>query len=213
MKNFSVALRVLSLAVLPMSSLEAAFVYHDSATTTGGQFNPTFPLTNLKNAGHTSPLDTESGASVAQSYASANTTGNPYPITITLDFVNPISLDTFYVWNHTNNNGPGAPANGMGNFSLTFFSGPNGTGSQIGSVFSDSAAAAPTATGLYAAEVFGLGAVYADVRSINLVVTSKVGGVTTGWFAVREIGFNQIPEPASALLGGLGLLTLLRRRR
>lgn len=34
--------------------VRAAFVYHDSATTSGGEFSASFPSGNLKNAGHAS---------------------------------------------------------------------------------------------------------------------------------------------------------------
>jgi hypothetical protein len=198
----------------------AAFVYHDSATTNGGEFvagSVVFGIGNLKESGHTSHLDTENTVANGASYAttSVNSPTNRFPVTITLDFTEAVDLSKFYLWNHSNNNGGGAPANGVKAFSLTFFDGASGGGSQIGSVFNGSALAAPANDGGdgYAAQVFDFGSTYADVRSIRFLLTSKQSEVTSGFVAVREIGFEAIPEPSSALLGGLGLLALLRRRR
>lgn len=194
----------------------AAFIYHDTASTTGGTFNASFPLTNLKNAGHTSHLDTESTVANGASYATTSVTSptNRFPVTITLDFTQAVDLSKFYLWNHSNNNNNTSQNNGVRDFSLTFFDGASGGGNQIGSVFNGVAAAAPSTTNTnYAAQVFDFGSTHADVRSIRFLITSKQSLATDGFVAVREIGFEAIPEPSSALLGGLGLLALLRRRR
>ena len=130
-------------------------------------------------------------------------------MTITLGFTSPVSLDEFYLWNHTNSNGPAAPANGVGDFTLTFL---DATSAQIGAAF-DGTALAASASGLNPAQVFNFGSTYEDVSTVVFTVRTKVGGVTSGFVAAREIGFNQVPEPSAALLGGLGLLALVRRRR
>jgi hypothetical protein len=194
----------------------AAFIYHDSATSTGGVFNASFPITNLKNAGHTSHEGLESTAANGASYATTQVTSptNRFPVLITLDFTEAVDLSKFYLWNHSNNNNNTSQNNGVRDFTLTFFDGASGGGSQIGSVFTGVAAAAPsTANTNYAAQAFDFGSTYADVRSIRFLITSKQTLATDGFVAVREIGFEAIPEPSSALLGGLGLLALLRRRR
>ncbi|MCH7229185.1 hypothetical protein, partial [Haloferula sp. A504] len=85
----------------------ADFIYHDSAATTGGEFNASYVIGNLKDAGHTSHLDTESAADFNVSYATANGPTGGYPVTITLDFASAVNLTDFYLWNHSNNNGAG----------------------------------------------------------------------------------------------------------
>ena len=189
-----------------------AFVYHDSASTTAGTFNASFPITNLRNAGHDSHLDTENAALANQSYATANPPTGGFPVTITLEFNDPLDLTKFYVWNHTNNSASAAPNSGMEEFTLTFYSAAGGSGSQIGTVYSNTALPAPTFNGLYAAQVFDFGFTYEDVRSAKLVIASRIDD-TNSFVAIREIGFEAIPEPSAALLGGLGLVALLRRRR
>lgn len=190
----------------------AAFIYHDTASTTAGTFTASFPLTNLKNSGHDSHLDTENAAASFQSYATAQPPTGGFPATITLDFTEAVDLSKFYLWNHTNNSGATAPNSGMEEFTLTFYTAANGGGSQIGAVYSNTALPAPTATGTYAAQIFDFGSTYENARSAKLVIASRIDD-TNSFVAIRELGFEAIPEPSSALLGGLGLLALLRRRR
>ncbi len=198
----------LILLLAPLSA-RAEFIYHDTAATSGGEFNASFLLGNLNNAGHTSASDTEDPLGINESYATKNPPTGAYPVTITLDFTDAVDLTEFYLWNHTNN-GAGE-TRGMKDFTLTFYDGAGGGGSQIGTVYSDSAAQASTASP-YAAEVFNFGSTYSGVRSIDLVVSSSHTD-STGFFAIREIGFEAIPEPGSALLLGLGLGTLMLRRQ
>jgi MYXO-CTERM domain-containing protein len=40
----------------------------------------------------------------------------------------------------------------------------------------------------------------------------NVGSATDSW-GIDTVSFTTVPEPGAALLGGLGMLTLLRRRR
>lgn len=202
-----------TLAALAITSsvTRAAFIYHDSATTTGGEFSATnFPIGHLKNAGHTSHLDTENTADFNDSYAS--TSGATFPVTITMDFTSAVDLTKFYLWNHSNNNGATAPNAGMKDFTLTFYDAASGGGSQIGSVFSSTAAAAPSTPDTdYAAQIFDFGTTYSNVRSVELEIANRISG--TGFVAIRELGFELIPEPGTTLLLGLGSLALLRRRR
>jgi hypothetical protein len=207
----SILITTLAALAITGNVARAAFVYHDSATTTGGTFSATnFPIGHLKNAGHTSHLDTESTADFNDSYATlSNAT---FPVTITLDFTQAVDLTRFYLWNHSNNNGATAPNAGMKDFTLTFYDAAAGGGNQVGAVFTDTAAAAPnTADTNYAAQIFDFGGTYSNVRSIELVIANRISG--TGFVAIRELGFEAIPEPGSALLLGLGSLALLRRRR
>ena len=205
-------LTVLATLAIPTSITHAAFIYHDTASTTAGTFNVTnYPLTNLKNSGHDSHLDTENAALSNQSYATSSPPTGGFPVTITLDFTSAVDLTKFYLWNHSNNNGPTAPNAGMEEFTLTFFDAAGGGGTQIGTVYSNTASAAP-ATGTYVAQIFDFGSTYNDVRSAKLTIASRIDEANQ-FVAIRELGFEAIPEPASALLGSLGLLVLLRRRR
>lgn len=165
------------------------FLYHDTATSSGGQFNASFGIEKLKNAGHASPGDMEDAALGGESYATSNPPTGGFPVTLTLEFDAEASLEAFHLWNHSNSNSGGAPANGVGDFSLTFFDGPGGTGTQVGTVFNATAAPAP-ATGTYPAETFAFGSTYTGVRSVVLTVINKQGGSTSGFVAMREIAFR-----------------------
>jgi len=49
-----------------------------------------------------------------------------------------------------------------------------------------------------------------DVRYIKFVVNSNYGG---GWTGLDEVKFNQVPEPATMALLGLGGLFVRRRQK
>jgi hypothetical protein len=166
----------------------ADFFYHDSATTSGGEFSPVFPIGNLKNAGHDSPTGLDDAAAGNVSYATTNPPAGGYPVTITLDFNTAVDLTKLYLWNHSNKNGASAPNAGVKNFTLTFHSGSGGAGSQIGADFSGTATAAP-ATGTYAAQTFDFGSTYSNVRSVRLVILNRISG--NCFVALREIGFER----------------------
>jgi hypothetical protein len=186
---------IASLLIVCSLAARADFLYHDSATTSGGEFSATnFPIGHLKNAGHTSHLDTESTAGFNDSYATTSPPTGGLPVTITLEFNNAVDLSKFYLWNHSNNNGATSVNAGMKNFTLTFFDAASGGGSQIGSVFSSTAAAAPnTADTDYAAEIFDFGTTYSNVRSVKLVIANRISG--TGFVAIRELGFEGVMPP------------------
>ncbi|HEX7262412.1 MAG TPA: PEP-CTERM sorting domain-containing protein, partial [Luteolibacter sp.] len=63
------------------------------------------------------------------------------------------------------------------------------------------------------AQVFDFSSDQIGVERIRLTVAQGDTGTgqTAGGF--DEVAFSSIPEPSAALLGGLGLLALLRRRR
>ncbi len=189
--KFQTFLTTLAALAITCGVTQAAFTYHDSATTTGGEFTSSFPITNLKNSGHDSHLDTEDAALTNQSYATKG--GASLPVTITLDFASSVNLTKFYLWNHSNNNGATAPNAGIKDFTLTFYSGAGGTGSQIGAVYNGTATAAP-ATGTYAAQVFDFASTYNDVLSVELKITSRIS--RSSFVAVREIGFESTVAPS-----------------
>ena len=169
------------------------FIYHDSATTNGGEFNTSFPIGNLKNGGYRSPAATEDASAAAAdlSYATKNPPTGGSPVVITLEFDSLASLEAFYLWNHSNSGAAAAPDQGVNTFTLTFYDGPGGTGSQIGSTYSANAAKAP-ATGNYAAETFDFGTIYSGVRSVVFTASNHAGGSFIG---MREIGFKGSVAP------------------
>lgn len=65
----------------------------------------------------------------------------------------------------------------------------------------------------FKSQSLSLGGAITGVDGIRLTLAQgdTGGGETAGGF--DEVAFSSIPEPSSALLGGLGLLALLRRRR
>ena len=194
------------------TSAQATLIYHDTATTDGGQFNANFGVENLNNAGFTSPSDTEnaSDTAFAKSYATSNPPVAGYPVTITLNFSAPADLNEFYLWNHAHNSAAGATNQGVKDFSLTFFDDENAAGSQIGVTFTDSASKA-AASGAFAAQQFDLLGTYENVRSVVLTAGNH-NSPAAKFIGIRELAFNTIPEPASISLLCLGALTLIRRR-
>ncbi len=204
--------KYLPLFLILAHGVRADFVYHDSATTSGGEFSAVFPIGNLKNAGHDSPTDLDNAADSNVSYATANPPTGGYPVTVTLDFVSAVDLTRFYLWNHSNKNGVAAPNAGVKNFTLAFYSGSGGTGSQIGEVFSGTATAAP-ATGTYAAQTFDFGSPYKNVRSVKFVILNRISG--SGFAALREIGFERAasqspaPDPAQTPTPGKVIVYLV----
>ncbi len=181
-------LKCLPLVLILAHGVRADFVYHDSATTSGGEFSPVFSIGNLKNAGHDSPAGLDDAAVGNVSYATTNPPAGGYPVTITLDFNTAVDLTRFHLWNHSNKNGAAATHAGVKNFTLTFHSDSGGAGSQIGAGFSGTATAAP-ATGTYAAQTFDFGSTYPNVRSVRLVILNRISG--NGFVALREIGFER----------------------
>ncbi len=57
------------------------------------------------------------------------------------------------------------------------------------------------------------GITFTDTSRFVLKTTDAAGGANSTFQVIDNIEISYIPEPSSALLGGLGLLALLRRRR
>lgn len=58
-----------------------------------------------------------------------------------------------------------------------------------------------------------LGPVTASGTTINVFVDNLTGGGGNNRTWYDGVGYEVVPEPSTALLGGIGLLVLLRRRR
>lgn len=173
-------------------------VYHDSASTNGGEFPGLFSTGNLRNGGYLTAAATEnaSASSSGFSYATANPPNGGYPVTMKLEFNQPARLEAFYLWNHSNSGGSSAPNQGVNAFSLAFFDGPGGTGNPIGTVFNANAAKAP-ATGNYPAQTFHFPSAYTNVRSV--VFTANNHNPNSNFVGMREIAFKgSVPQSPTA---------------
>lgn len=127
-------------------------------------------------------------------------------------------INSIVVWNYAQESGPGVPArNSTRTFTLEFFSDAAATvslGTATGLTLSQSVGGAPQV----AQQVFFAGGADFDgVQAIKMTLTDNYFGTGAGAGGDRvglaEVRFSQVPEPSIALLGGLGLLGLLRRRR
>lgn len=102
-----------------------------------------------------------------------------------------------------------------GTFSLHFFGSNDGSGSELGSGYS---VALDDGSGFtfteWIQETVG-GAVPTSTRSVTLQIdTTRTGGSETNiWIDNISGDISNVPEPSAALLGCLGALGLLRRRR
>lgn len=63
------------------------------------------------------------------------------------------------------------------------------------------------------AVVFNVTSNGTDPVIVRMSIPAPVGGGQGAWVGINGLEIQAIPEPSTALLGGLGLLALLRRRR
>lgn len=113
-------------------------------------------------------------------------------------------LTSFIYWGYNN----GGTGNEAKSFTLTFSTtGTDGTFTGSQSFSSD------TAIGIGIPAEFSLAQVTAN--AVRIEITDNYHGINTGGDRVGlgEVKFIAIPEPATVLLGSMGLLALLRRRR
>ncbi len=173
------------------------FVQPDSAITDGGSFNKAYLIENLWNEGVTTATDTISAntANSGNGYASASPPTAGYPVTITMNFTSPQDLNAFCLWNGSGGGFIGPVDRGTKQFDLKFFDGADGSGNQIGTTFSDTAASAPQ-TGDYAAEVFTFPSTNSGIQSVQLVINSNQIDDSGTWMGVRELGFNGQATPS-----------------
>ncbi|NDV62904.1 sialate O-acetylesterase [Puniceicoccales bacterium CK1056] len=172
--------------------LPERFIYADSVSTTGGQFNVNYPPENLINNGFTTAADiidtSVSYISSGQNYATASGTLSGF--NLVFDFASEAEIDGMHVWNYqfrNGDNGSTSPNAGLKDCTLSFFSGTGGSGTQIGEPIDLSLAAAIWGTE-NPAQTIAFPTTVTGVRSVVMRVNSNHG---SGSFSgLNELAFN-----------------------
>lgn len=180
------------LAGLQIAEIPVNFLYPDSAATTGGQFNDSYPPSNLMNGGFTGPADT---ISTVTNYLAANNnhataSGTVANFNLTFGFDAPARISAMHVWNYTWRNGTSGTTaynNGVNSYTLTFYDGPGATGSVVGPVHSGNLVRAQF-NALNSAQTVYFPAPYANVRSVVMRVLSNFG--VTSFTGMNELAFD-----------------------
>ena len=182
---------------LEIASIVEKPIYSASVATTGGEFNASYPASNLINNGFTSSSDaidtTGDYIAAGNNYASQSGTTNGF--TLIFEFSEPHDLDGMYVWNYVYRNGGGgatSPDSGVDSCELTFVDGPGGTGTQIGGTIATNLAPAQW-NALNTAESISFGTTYTEVKSVVMQVLSNHG--STLFTGMNELMFNGETTP------------------
>lgn len=213
-------------AALSVSAHAAVVYLPTSATpTTSTTSNQSFANT-ITGAGFSDSKTITSGETTledALTYTALirNNTGNSGPLNgrfssvtsasvVDYSFSTPLNLDGLLLWNYNEYSGT-LTYNERGitraDITITYDGGQTFTLQDVAfTKVTDSNLLAQTAEAQKAA----FGAQYADVTNIRFSDLQGGNGGLLGW---QEFAVYAVPEPSAALLGGLGMLTLLRRRR
>jgi hypothetical protein len=197
-KSKFLAIGILSLAT---SAANAALVITPTGAIASSEYSAGYDAGNLIDdsalsgtAPHTI-LDTHTGNAPNTGWLSS---GAALPQTVTFDLGSSYLLTAMHIWQY------GHPsANYSKNITVQFST--TGTGGVFGGDV-DIILAIGAAT--VSAQTFAIPSITAN--AVKFTITSGTSGNYVG---LSEVKFSAIPEPGSALLGGLGLLMLLRRRR
>lgn len=197
-KSKFLAIGILSLAT---SAANAALVITPTGASASSQYNAGYDAGNLIDdsalsgtAPHTIG-DTHTGNAPDTGWLSSGAT---LPQTVTFDLGSSYLLTDMHIWQY------GHPTSNYSKDIKVQFS-TTGTGGVFGGDV-DIILAIGAAT--VSAQTFAIPSITAN--AVKFTITSGTSGNYVG---LSEVKFSAIPEPGSALLGGLGLLMLLRRRR
>jgi len=193
--NWRIACVILLVCRGSVAEIQAGFRYADDVTTTGGQFNLSYPPSNLINNGFTSPTNTIDTRvdylAAGNNYATL--TGTTANFDLKFNFSSTVDLTAMHVWNYVFRNGVnGATStnNGVNAYTLTFYSGTNGTGSVLGSFSGNLIRAAWNALNL--AQTVSFGGTNVGVRSVVMHVVSSYGG--SSFTGIDELAFETASE-------------------
>ena len=199
-KSKFLAIGILSLAT---SAANAALVITPTGAIASSQIDAGYDAGNLIDdsalsgtAPHTIG-DTHTGNAPNTGWLSSGAT---LPQTVTFDLGSSYLLTNMHIWQY------GHPSVNYSKDIKVQFS-TTGTGGVFGGDV-DITLAIGAAT--VSAQTFAIPSITAN--AVKFTITSSSGG-NGNYVGLSEVKFSAIPEPGSALLGGLGLLMLLRRRR
>lgn len=207
MKSIPLVLGLVAIgfAVAPTAS-QAAIVVVNSVTTSTTASNGTSVSNIINGSGLSAVLDESNkltvthgmGFNATTEYITNQANGG----TFTFNFTN-ATLGQILIWNYSQNDIRGLDA--ITNVEID-------TGAGFVSVITNFNLTTAAAAGLKA-QALDLGGQYSNVSSVRLTVAQGItsGAETAGGF--DEVAFSSVPEPTVALLGSLGLLGLLKRRR
>ena len=200
-----------ALAALSLASADAAVVITGTSATATTFFAAVQSPTNLVNnsglsvANSITATHTETSNAADQWHSSGGVVDNE---SITISLGGSYDLENIYIWQA---NQTGLKNRGVNQFDL-FYSTDGGTNytawtQNLNLAISPNTAAAD----LISAQSFAFGV--SGVTNVRIEIDSAHSGLANDYVGLSEVKFTAVPEPAAALLGGLGLLGLLRRRR
>lgn len=208
LRTFCAAIFVSGALAAPV---QGAFRYADGVTTTGGQFNnsASYAPANLGNNGFTAPTNTIDTTvtypAAGNNYATLNGTAGNF--NLTFNFNTAVDLSAMYVWNYVYRpaGGAGNATAGVNAYTLTFYSGPNGTGSVIGSFSGNLAMAVYNA--VIPAQTVNFGTTNIAVRSVVMQVTSNHGASFAGMNELAFESTGSMATPITAFSASTNLVT------
>lgn len=185
------------LAGLQIAEIPVNFLYADSVTTTGGQFNNLagYSPDNLTNGSFTGPTNTIStvGDYSALNNNYATLSGTTANFNLTFEFAANTEIKAMHVWNYVYRSGATGGSSsfnsGVNSYTLTFHDGPGATGSAIGSVFSGNLLKAQF-NALNPAQTVYFPTPYQNVRSVVMRVLSNHTG--TSFTGMNEVAFDGV---------------------
>lgn len=204
-------LSISSLALLALASADAAVVVTGTTATATTFFNSVQSPTNLVNnsglsvANSITATHTETSNAADQWHSSGGVVDNE---SVTINLGGSYDLENIYIWQANQIDFKGR---GVNQFDL-YYSTNNG-GSYTAWALNLNLAISPNtgSADLISAQSFAFGV--SGVTNVRIDIDSAHSGAANEYVGLSEVKFTAVPEPAAALLGSLGLLGLLRRRR